>query len=101
RPRWCALRAAGYGYIRSEKCQTSRMLPMSCGSWTALWCYSHLHGNAGHAMLSTEGFELRSATWYQGIHIHTWHAMRHHDCTRGGTAGGQGWQLEGCTRTVQ
>ena len=73
---------------------------MSCRSETALWCSGYLDGNAGHAMLSTQGFKVRHATGHEGIHIDTRHPMRHHDRTWGDTAHRHGWQAERCTRGV-
>jgi hypothetical protein len=74
---------------------------MSDSSSTALGRHSNLDVNARHAMLSTQGFEVRHTAGHEGIDIHTWHAMRHHDCTWGDTTDRHCWHLERCTRGVQ
>src|SRR5262249_19104696 len=72
-----------------------------CRSCTALRCQSNLHSNTGHAMLPTEGFEVRHTAGHKGIHIPTRHAMRHYDRAWGDTTDRHGWHLERCTRSVQ
>jgi hypothetical protein len=73
---------------------------MSCRSETALWCSSYLDANAGHAMLSAQGFEVRHATGHKGIYIDTRHPMRHHDRAWGDTADWHCRQPECRTRGV-
>jgi hypothetical protein len=74
--------------------------PYGCHSETALWCYSYLDVNAGHTVLSAEGFEVCHAAGHEGIDIHIRHAMRHHDRAWGDTADRHCWYLECCTRGV-
>ena len=68
---------------------------------TVVVSHSHPHGNAGHTVLSAEGFEVRHTAGHEGIHIYTRHAMRHHDRAWGDTADRYCWQLERSTRGVQ
>ena len=74
---------------------------MSDSSSTALGRHSNLDVNARHAMLSTQGFEVRHTAGHEGIDIHTRYAMRYHDRAWRDTADRHCWHLERCTRGVQ
>src|SRR5262245_48161134 len=67
----------------------------------ARWHRGDSDGDTRHAVLSTERFEHRYACGYQGIHIHTRHAMRHDDGPRQDAGDWHCWHPQGRARGVE